>query len=146
MDLSKLDKGVFLVNVQGIVYNPVSRKILIGRRAKDPYIEKLTWTFPGGRAGYGPDLEDSLREQIRKKTGLDVVVREVIFAKTYPEERKILSIYYLCEPVEAAGPVLGGLKVGEGFTELRWVKPTEVAQYFTTSLHRTLFDYLETLC
>jgi ADP-ribose pyrophosphatase YjhB (NUDIX family) len=147
MDCNGLDRGVFLVNVQGIVYNSITRKILIGRRVNDPYMEKLTWSFPGGRAGYDRDLEESLKEQIRKKTGINVVVKDVVFAKTYPEDRKILSIYYLCEPVEAASTVLNDskTKAGEGFAELKWVKPTEVTKYFTTSLHRRLFDYLKSL-
>jgi ADP-ribose pyrophosphatase YjhB (NUDIX family) len=147
MDWKDFDRGIFLVNVQGIVYDSTTKKILIGRRVKDPYMEKLTWGFPGGRAGYEADLEESLKEQVRKKTGIEVIVKQVVFAKTYPEDRRILSIYYLCEPVEAAGIVLSDskAKAGEGFVELKWVRPTEVTKYFTTSLHRRLFDYLKTL-
>jgi ADP-ribose pyrophosphatase YjhB (NUDIX family) len=52
-----LKKGVFIVNLLAIVYNPKTRKFLIGRREKDPYIEKLSWCFPGGRPGYKKDLE-----------------------------------------------------------------------------------------
>ena len=52
-----MKKGVFIVNLLAIVYNPKTRKFLIGRREKDPYIEKLSWCFPGGRPGYKKDLE-----------------------------------------------------------------------------------------
>jgi ADP-ribose pyrophosphatase YjhB (NUDIX family) len=139
MDWKNFDRGVFLVNVLGIVYDPITKKILIGRRENDPYVEKLTWSFPGGRAGYEEDLEESVKEQVMKKTGLEVIVKGVIFAKTYPEDRKVLSIYYLCEPVG------GKEQAGEKFAELKWVKPTEVTKYFTTSLHRRLFEYLKAL-
>ncbi|MBU3904631.1 MAG: NUDIX domain-containing protein [Nanoarchaeota archaeon] len=140
MDWTEFDKGVFLVNVLGIVYNPETRQILIGRREKDPYIKELSWTFPGGRPTYDKELEDSLKDEIKKKTGLDTTnIKEIVFAKTYPEKREFLSIYYLCE---TAG---GGEKAGEKFVEIKWVKPTDVQKYFTTSLHPKLLEYLKSL-
>ncbi len=93
---SEFDRGVFLVNVLGIVYNPITKKILIGRRENDPYIKGLSWTFPGGRPAYGGELEQCLQEQIKIKTNLDTHVEKIVFAKTYPEKREFLSIYYLC--------------------------------------------------
>jgi ADP-ribose pyrophosphatase YjhB (NUDIX family) len=139
MEWSQFDKGVFLVNVLGIVYDPKNRKILIGKRKDDPYIEKLSWVFPGGRPDYKEDLEFYLKHEIKIKTGLNVDVKKVIFAKTYPEKREFLSIYYYCE-------VIGGKeKIGEKFINLKWVKPTHVKRYFTTSLHPKVLDYLKTL-
>jgi len=139
MEWKKFDKGVFLVNVLGIIYDPKSRKILIGKRENDPYIKELSWVFPGGRPEYKEDLEFYLKKQIKIKTGLDVDVKKVVFAKTYPEKREFLSIYYLCE-------VVGGEeKAEEKLVELKWVKPTEVKKYFTTSLHPKLLKYLKTL-
>lgn len=136
MDWSKFDKGVFLVNVLGIVYNPKTKKILIGRRENDPYIPELSWCFPGGLPSYGDDLEKSVINNIKLKTGLEVDIKRVVFAKTYPERREFLSIYYRCD-------VVGGIeKPGDGFKELKWVMPTEVKQYFTTSLHDKVFEYL----
>ena len=85
------------------------------------------------------NLEDYLRSEIKKKTGLEVKINKIIFAKTYPEKREFLSIYYLCEPT-------GGIeKSGEKFTEIKWVKPTEVKNYFTTSLSPKVEDFLKTL-
>ncbi|MCK4634804.1 MAG: NUDIX domain-containing protein [Candidatus Aenigmarchaeota archaeon] len=139
MDWSKFEKGVFLVNVLGIIYDPETKKILIGRRKNDPYIKELTWCFPGGRPAYEEDLEYYLKEQIMVKTGLEVEVKEIVFAKTYPEKREFLSIYYLCE-------VTGGKEnASEKFVEIKWVEPTEVQKYFTTSLHPKLLEYLKTL-
>jgi ADP-ribose pyrophosphatase YjhB (NUDIX family) len=139
LEWSQFDKGVFLVNVLGIVYDSQTGKILIGRRENDPYIKNLSWTFPGGRPGYKHDLDHYLIEQIKKKTGIEVEVVGAVFAKTYPEKRKILSIYYFCE-------LVGGTeKAGGKFVELKWVKPTEVKKYFTTSLHPTLDKYLKLL-
>ncbi len=139
MDWTQFDRGVFLINVLGVVYNPKNKKILIGRREKDHYIKKLSWTFPGGRPAYKEDLEFYLAHEIKIKTGLGVDVKEVVFAKTYPEKREFLSIYYLCE-------VVGGKeKAGEKFVDIRWIKPGDVQKYFTTSLHPILLKYLKTL-
>ena len=139
MDWTQFDKGIFLVNVLGIVYNPQTRQILIGKRENDLYIKELSWVFPGGRPTYEGDLEDNLKAIIKDKTGLDADVKEVVFAKTYPEKREFLSVYFCC--------ISSGqeTKTGKDFTELRWVKPTEVQKHFTTSLHPKLLEYLKTL-
>lgn len=139
MEWSDFDRGIFLVNVLGIVYDTKSKKILIGRREKDPYLKELSWSFPGGRPAYEEDLEAYLKKETQKKTGLDIEVRDVIFAKTYPEKREFLSIYYYCEPNG------GDERSGEKFKEIKWVKPSELKDYFTTSLHPKLKEYLENL-
>ncbi len=139
MDWTQFDRGVFLLNVLGIVYNPETRQILIGKRENDTHIKELSWTFPGGRPAYEEDLEFYLKHEIKIKTGLDVEVKKIIFAKTYPEKREFISIYYYCE-------VVGGEeRAGEKFVELMWVKPTEVQKYFTTSLHSKLLEYLKSI-
>ena len=87
MDWQEFDRGVFLVNLLGIVYDPKTRMILIGKRESDTYIRQLSWSFPGGRPAYEKDLEEYLKLEIKKKTNLDAEVKEVIFAKSYPEKR-----------------------------------------------------------
>jgi len=137
MNWTQFDRGIFLVNVLGIIYNPKTKQILIGKRENDPYIKELTWVFPGGRPAYKEELDYYLKYEIQRKTGIDVKVKTVIFAKTYPEKREFLSIYYLCEPIG------GQEKAGEKFIEIKWVKPSEVEKYFTTSLHPALLEYLK---
>ena len=94
MDWTQFDKGVFLVNVLGIVYNTETKQILIGRRENDPYLKDLSWCFPGGRPGYQEDLEFYLKEQVKIKTNLEVAIKNVVFAKTYPEKREFLSMNF----------------------------------------------------
>jgi len=67
MNWKNLDRGIFLVNVLGIVYDPKTKKILIGRREKDEYLPELTWCFPGGRPDYNHSLIMSLIMEIKKK-------------------------------------------------------------------------------
>lgn len=65
-----------MVNILGIVFDPQTKKILIGKRENDPYIEDLSWSFPGGRAGYVNELEDYLKFEIKKKTNLEIAVKK----------------------------------------------------------------------
>ena len=125
IDWTQFKKGAMLVNVLGIIYDRENDKILIGRRENDPYLEKLTWSFPGGRPGYEDELEIYLKKTVKEKTGLEVEVGDVIFSKTYPEKREFLSIYYLVN-------IIGGEeRVGGSFKELKWVSPAELEDYFT---------------
>jgi len=137
MDWTQFDRGVFLVNVLGIVIDPESGKIIIGKRENDKFIKELSWSFPGGRPAYEKDLEEYLKHEIKIKTNLDIEIKNVIFAKTYPEKREFLSIYYLCEKTG------GEAKAGEKFTEIKWIKPAEAEEYFTTSLHSKLLEILK---
>lgn len=139
IDWKNFNKGVFIVNVLAIIYNKKDKTILIGKRKKDPYIKKLSWTFPGGRPAYKEDLENYLEHEVKIKTGIKIKINKIIFAKTYPENRKFLSIYYLCQNIS------GLEKGGEKFTELKWVKISQIKKYFTTSIHPTLLKYLKNL-
>jgi len=120
----------------GVIFDPAKRKILIGRRENDPYIKELTWVFPGGSLNYEEDLDVALKKKIKEKTGLDVKNLGAIFAKTYPEKKEFLSIYFLCEAVG------GEEKAADDLVELKWVKPEEVENYFTTSFHPHMKEYI----
>jgi len=139
LDWSKFDRGVFLVNVLGIVYNPKTKMILIGRRENDPYVKELSWTFPGGRPGYEKDINHYLKLEIKKKTNVDVVVKKVVLARIPPEHSEFLLLYYFCEYKK------GIARAGEKFVDVKWVKPLYAQKYFTTSLHPDLVAFLKTL-
>jgi 8-oxo-dGTP diphosphatase len=141
MDWTIFKKGVFLVNLLGIIYDPNTKKILIGKRVDDPHLKDLSWVFPGGRPDYKKDMDANLQLEIKENTGLDVEVKKIVFAKTYPEKREFLSIYYHCELTTS-----GQKELAEGnLKELKWVKPSEVGDYFTTSIHPTILEYLNNL-
>src|SRR3989344_2044838 len=61
MEWKEFDKGIFLVNVLGIIFNPETKKILIGRRENDPYIKELLSIYylcevVGGKEKAGEDF------------------------------------------------------------------------------------------
>ena len=66
LDLNKFDKGVFLVNTLGVIFDPSNKKFLIARRENDPNFKNLKWCFPGGRPNYGEDLEESFEKIIKE--------------------------------------------------------------------------------
>jgi len=138
MKWDSFKKGVFLVNCLAIVYNPKTKKILIGKRKSDLYVKKLIWSFPGGRPVYGRTLEESLKDEIRKKTNLKVKVKKLIFARI-PEKKEFLILYYCC------GTTGKNARPGEKFIEIRWIKPTDVKKYFTTSIDPFIMKFLKQL-
>lgn len=141
MDWKNLDRGVFLVNVLGIVYDPKTKKILIGRRDKDEFLPELSWCFPGGRPTYKHSLPMSLMMEIKKKTNVDINVLDCFFTRILPEKPEFLQIYYYCEITgESEKP-----KAMEKFKEIKWIKPTEVEKYFTTSIDPMVMGFLEAL-
>jgi ADP-ribose pyrophosphatase YjhB (NUDIX family) len=129
----------FQVVLLGIVYNPETKKILIGKRENDPQIKELSWCFPGGRPCQEEDIEECLKKKIKLKTGYDIANLGAVFAKTYPEKRDLMSIYYLCEVTN------GEENPGDDLKELKWVSPEELESHFTTSFHENLKEYIMNL-
>lgn len=138
-DWAAFEKGVFLVNTLGVIFDPAKRKILIGRRENDPHIKELTWSFPGGVPKYGEDLERSFEKVVEEKTGLKVKSLGPVFSRLFKENDKFLLIYYLCE-------VVGGEeKLEDNFVELKWVDPEDLESHFTTSFDERLKEYIMNL-
>jgi len=136
---NKLNKGVFLVNTLGIIYDPSKKRILIAKRIDDSYIKNLTWCFPGAIPSYRKDLEKSLEKNIKNKTGLRVKNLGCVFSRIFKENKQFLLMYYLCE-------VVGGKEnPSKDLTELKWVKPEEIQDYFTTSFDKRLREYIMNL-
>ncbi len=129
----------FHVLLLGIIFDPAKRKILIGRREKDPYIKELTWCFPGGKLILGEDIDQKLKKRIKEKTGYNVKNLGVIFTKIYPEKKDLLSIYFLCEVFT------GKEKPGDDLVELKWVSPAELEKHFKTSFHPHLKEFIMNL-
>ena len=129
----------FKVITLAVIFDTSKRKILIGKRENDPDIPELSWCFPGGRANHEEDLDKSLKKSILEKTGYRTKNLGAIFAKTYPEKKDLVSVYFFCEYIE------GDEKVGGDLTELKWVSPDELENHFTTSFHPKLKEFITNL-
>ena len=126
----------FKVIVLGIIFNPKTKKILIGRRENDPHVPKLKWTPPGGRVSHGEDIEISLKIKIREQTGLEVENLGHIFSMIPKEKKNFILILHLCEVVK------GKEKVGGNLKEIKWVNPEELDNYFNIAYHPHLREYI----
>ena len=126
----------FKVILLGIVYDPKKKRILIGRRDKDPFVPKLKWTPPGGRISHGDDLDKSLKAKIREQTGLEVANLGSIFTMIPKEKKDFVLVLHLCEVLK------GKEKAGGNLKEIKWVKPEELDEYFTIAYHPHLREYI----
>jgi ADP-ribose pyrophosphatase YjhB (NUDIX family) len=134
-----MEEGKFEVIVLGIIFDPIKKKILIGKRENDPKIKELTWCFPGGRLHKGEDIDRALKRSIKEKTGYIIKNLGAFFSKTYPENPELVSICFLTKVFE------GIEKPGGDLVELRWVDPKDLGKYFTTSYHKKLKEFIEEL-
>ena len=139
IDLNEFDRGVFLVNTLGVIFDPANKKFLIARRENDEHFKDLGWVFPGGRPSYDDDLEMSFERVIEKRTGLRVKSLGPVFSRLFEENSKVLLIYYLCEAV--------GGEAGESdeYVEFKWVNADELEAHFTTSFDPRLKEFIENL-
>lgn len=126
----------FNVLALGIIFNPVEKKILIGRRENDKFLPKLTWCMPGTIVKKGEDIDDALKRGVKTKTGLTVKNLGAFFSKSYPEKEDLISVYFLTQAFEGE-PLPGG-----DFKELKWISPKDIEDYFKLSLHPKLKEFL----
>lgn len=130
-------KNAYFAKVLGIIFDTKRKMILIGKKICKGNTKR--WTFPGSNLLHGQEPEDVVKRGVWSETGLKVESLGTIFAKTYPDKRGHLSIYFLCETVG------GKERVGEDFEEIKWVRPKEVKDYLPGSFHPKLREYIEGL-
>jgi ADP-ribose pyrophosphatase YjhB (NUDIX family) len=129
----------FKVFFAGVVFDPSKRKILVGRKERDSYLPGVTWCFPGGKLKHGDEIDKVLIESIKTKTGYGVKNLGTVFSKVYPEQKDLMTVYFLCEVFEGEEKAAGDL------VELKWVDPEELEKLFTTSFHPSLKEYIMNL-
>ena len=117
-------------------------QILIGaRRAKDKWVENLTWVFPGGKLN-SLDFENELKSRVREEVGGDVKVKTLVSARIHPDagfkDVQIVALYFFCEPLFTHSSP----KADRDLSELKWVRPGEVYKYFTTSTNDDVTRFL----
>jgi ADP-ribose pyrophosphatase YjhB (NUDIX family) len=126
----------FLVNALCIVFDSKEKKVLIGRRENDEEIPELTWSFPGARIELGDNIEEKMKKSVKEKTGYDIESLGTIYARVFTEKEDLFVTYFLCE-------VIGGkMQAGGSFKEVKWVKPKELEEHFTTSFPDKLKEYI----
>lgn len=129
--------------MQTIVLGLVHKKdkiLMIRRKEKDPEVEGLVWAFPGGTIKENELKEEALVREIKEETGVDIKVKNLIFARMYPE-KDILLLYYDCKPrnedLETSEP--------HEIAELGWVTGSEALKSITSDIHPMIADFLHKL-
>jgi len=129
----------FKVILLAVIFDPKTKKILIGRRENDPYLPELSWCFPGGRMHLQENLDQTLKRKIKEKTGLTVKNLGAIFADNDPRRKDFLMVYFLCESFS------GKIKEGGNMAEVKWADPEELEKLFKVKFNTRLREYLISL-
>ena len=110
-------------------------QILLVKRRNEP--GKGLWAVPGGKVEYGETLRDAAAREVKEETGLDVVVRSLIWSgESISTHGHIVLIDFL-------GSVLGGeLAASDDAEQALWV---DVEKVHELPLTPTMHDLLEAL-
>lgn len=152
-DLAKILKTYWLLRGQtklktiivglAIIVNKDGKVLIGARKGKDPYVEGLTWVFPGGHLD-SLNFEKEVRDEVKQETGLEITVRSLITARIHPDVGykpiQIVALYFHCTPIGKKTARAGG-----EIKEVKWVRPTEVFKYFTTSTCDAVTQFLTTI-
>ncbi len=106
-------------------------KVLLVRRGVEP--SAGLWSIPGGAVELGETLHEALVREVKEETGLEVKPTRLVDVYNTIVEREgriqyhYVIIDYLCEYVS------GDLQASSDVEEVRWVDPSSLGDYRTTS-------------
>jgi ADP-ribose pyrophosphatase YjhB (NUDIX family) len=123
----------YRIKIIGILFEPKSRKILIGKNKGDK-----KFSFLEGDLKYNEELDKCLKRVAKQKTGYKIHNLGAVYAKNKIKNKKdVLEIYFLCEATE------GKEKPGPKVSELKWISPKntekELKEKFPTRLKEYIF-------
>jgi ADP-ribose pyrophosphatase YjhB (NUDIX family) len=121
----------FRVKIIGILFNPNTRRILIGKNKGDKNL-----SFLEGDLRYDEELDVGLKRITDEKTGYIIHNLGAVYARNKLNEKDQLQIFFLCEATE------GTQKPGKKVAELRWVKPNEIEKMIKKKLPTRLKEYI----
>ncbi len=125
-------KNKFSVKIIGILFEPKSRKILLGKNHGDK-----NFSFLEGNLNQNEELDIGLKRVTKQKTGYKIHNLGAIYAKNKIKGKKdLLELYFLCEATE------GKEKHGPKVEKIIWVKPSEVEKKLKQKLPARLKEYI----
>jgi len=127
-----MENNKFKIILIGVIFDPKTRKILIGKNKDDE-----NYSFLEGNLTCDEELDISIKSIAKEKTGYVVHNLGTIYARNNIEnDKEKLEIYFLCEATE------GSEKPGENVEELKWIKPSEIAEYINGEMPSRLKEYI----
>lgn len=120
----------------GVVVND-KNEVLIVKRAKEEKSKDgsvtLTWAFPGGKQKFEETRKQGVEREVLAETGYQVTLIKEINLRSHPQF-PVIIVYHLCRPISQT-PTQKPSEPWE-ITEVKWVKPQELKNYFTTDLDK----------
>lgn len=122
----------FSVKIVGILFEPKSRKILLGKNFGDK-----NFSFLEGDLKQNEELDIGLKKVAKEKTGYKIHNLGAVYARNKIKNKKdLLELYFLCEATE------GKEKHGKKVSDIIWVKPSEVEKNIKQKLPTRLKEYV----
>lgn len=103
-------------------------RLLLVRRGNPP--RQSEWSLPGGAQHVGETVREACLREIKEETHLDVTIEnliDVIDGIFEDDDGKVQHHYTLID--FKARWLSGTAKPGDDVTEVRWVAPTDLADY-----------------
>lgn len=121
----------FKVKIIGVLFNPSTRRILVGKNKGDKHL-----SFLEGDLKYDEELDVGLKRVTKEKTGYIIHNLGAIYARNKLRKKDELQVFFLCEASE------GTQKSGKKVAELRWIRPKEVEKKINEKLPTRLREYI----
>lgn len=121
----------FNVKIIGILFNPSTRRILVGKNFGDKHL-----SFLEGDLKYDEELDVGLKRVTKEKTGYIIHNLGAVYARNRLKKKDEMQVFFLCEATE------GRQRPGKKVAELRWIKPKEVEKMIHEKLPTRLREYI----
>ena len=121
----------FLVKIVGIIFDPKTRRILVGKGEGD-----TKYSFIEDDLDYGLELDKKLKKATLERTGYKIHNLGAVYAENMLQREDKLKIHFLREATE------GEEKPGKEVKELLWVKPSNVEDKLQVKLPTRLQEYI----
>ena len=126
-----MEEQKFIIKIVGIIFDPKTRKILVGKNKGD-----TKYSFLEGDLNYEEELDKCLKRTITEKTGYIAHNLGAVYAENKLSRDDKLKVHFLCEATE------GEEKPGKEVEEILWVKPSEVEEKLEVKLPSRLSEYI----
>lgn len=117
----------------GVILNEEG-KVLVVRRAVEETVKNnkiLKWAFPGGRQRADESRAECVSREVLLETGFKIKSLKEISLRLHPD-LPILAVYHLCQLEE--NKQVQPPSEPEEIAEVKWVRPEDLKNLFTTSL------------
>jgi len=117
----------------GVVLDQQGRVLVIRRKKPEKGARGaiLGWAFPGGKQRLSESRRACVEREVQAETGYQVEAVKAISMRVHPEF-PVVVVYHLCR-LKQPKPVSRPKEPWE-VEEIRWVKPEEIKNLFTSNL------------